>query len=48
MISEAELREGDRPPKPVRCINCKELIPGKVYPGPRCLKCHNEATNPDG
>jgi len=46
-ISEEELREGDRPTRVPRCITCRETIIGKSYPGPRCLRCWDEVTDPD-
>ena len=48
LITEEELKAGDKKPKPVRDIDSGEIIKGKVYPGPRAFKTHNEAVNPDG
>ena len=47
-ITEADLKAGDKKPKAIRDIDSGEIITGKVYPGPRCFKTHNEAVNPDG
>jgi len=47
-ISEEEVKEGDKKTPPVRDIVTGEIILGKVYPGPMCLKTYTELTNPDG
>ena len=47
-ISEEEVKEGDKKTKPVRDVVTGEVITGKIYPGPMCLKTYTELTNPDG
>ena len=48
IITDAEIREGDKKHRLPRCSCCGEEIHGKVFPGERCNPCWNEAVNPDG
>jgi len=47
-ITEAEIKLGDKKPRPPRSIVTGKVIVGKVFPGPMTFQEWNEVTNPDG
>ena len=47
-ITDKEIKKGDKKHRAPKCECCREKIIGKVFPGGRCNRCHNEAINPHG